>query len=173
MSNLSPNFEDPVPSMRLHLRHLSCSHHHTRNYSAAGTSTHRKPSNLQLPSNRPQVCRLAPPHYLKRSVTNAIGRPDAKQWMRSLKDELPSLGDKKPCILCDLPLNRRCIGTKWVFKVKRGLRTATTTSSSVSVDKSLRDTMPLSGRIFDKGRSKNDASDIRSTWKPFGIQNLP
>ena len=53
------------------------------------------------------------------SFSDATQRPDAQKWIDAMKSEFQSITSNKTWVLCDLPPDRKCIGTKWVFKVKR------------------------------------------------------
>ena len=49
----------------------------------------------------------------------AISSPAAKQWESAMKDEYDSLMKNNTWTLTELPIGRKVIGTKWVFKLKR------------------------------------------------------
>ena len=49
----------------------------------------------------------------------AVNHPDASKWRQAMEDELQSIEHNKTWILCELPRGRKCIGSKWVFKVKK------------------------------------------------------
>jgi hypothetical protein len=53
------------------------------------------------------------------TFADALRRPDSKEWLKSMEDEMQSIQDNDTWTLCDLPPGRKCIGTKWVFKTKR------------------------------------------------------
>jgi hypothetical protein len=53
------------------------------------------------------------------TLADALRRPDAHEWVKAMQEEMKSLEDNKTWTLCELPCNRKCIGTKWVFKTKR------------------------------------------------------
>jgi Reverse transcriptase (RNA-dependent DNA polymerase) len=59
------------------------------------------------------------PTYEPQSFDDAIACPDAKEWIEAMKDEMKSMVENKAFALCDLPPRRKCIGCKWVFKIKR------------------------------------------------------
>jgi hypothetical protein len=40
-------------------------------------------------------------------------------WRRAIMEEMDSIEENGTCSLIDLPLGRKPIGVKWVFKVKR------------------------------------------------------
>ena len=48
----------------------------------------------------------------------ALRRPGADKWIEAMISEIESIIANKTWTLCDLPLGRSCIGTKWVFKLK-------------------------------------------------------
>jgi len=45
-------------------------------------------------------------------------RDDAKKWYKAVKDELQALEENKRWTLMQLPLGRKAIDNKWVFKIK-------------------------------------------------------
>ena len=47
-----------------------------------------------------------------------MARSDAKEWRDSMVAELIALDEKDSWFLVDLPLGKRVIGTKWVFRIK-------------------------------------------------------
>ena len=53
------------------------------------------------------------------TYVEAMQRPDSEYWLKAMKDELASIEKNKTWILCDLPPGRKCIGTKWVYRIKR------------------------------------------------------
>jgi len=53
------------------------------------------------------------------SYQDAMSRSDAEQWQKAMEDEMQSIHDNKTWTLTDLPPGRRCIGTKWVYKIKK------------------------------------------------------
>ena len=53
------------------------------------------------------------------TYVEAMQRPDLEYWLKAMKDELASIEKNKMWILCDLPPGRKCIETKWVYKIKR------------------------------------------------------
>jgi hypothetical protein len=52
------------------------------------------------------------------SFHEAIRRPDANKWIAAMISEIDSIVENKTWSLCDLLAIRKCIGTKWVFKIK-------------------------------------------------------
>lgn len=53
-----------------------------------------------------------------RTYQEAIARPDANEWITSLRDELQSLDDQKVWNVVEREPDTRCVTAKWVFKVK-------------------------------------------------------
>ena len=53
------------------------------------------------------------------SYQDAMSRSDAEQWQKAMEDEMQSVHENKTWTLTNLPPGRRCIGTKWVFKIKK------------------------------------------------------
>ena len=60
-----------------------------------------------------------PPDNDPPTLTDALRRSDAQNWINAMKEELQSIKDNQTWCLCDLPPGRKYIGTKWVFKMKR------------------------------------------------------
>lgn len=58
------------------------------------------------------------PVYEPRTYDEAMNCPDRDQWMVAMVEELNSIEDNNTWELTDLPLGRKSIGSKWVFKVK-------------------------------------------------------
>ena len=65
--------------------------------------------------------------------------------------ELQSIQDNKTWVLCDLPPGRECIGTKWVFKVKRDGNN---------------ELVKYKGRLVAKGYSQIAGLDFNDTYAP-------
>ena len=53
------------------------------------------------------------------SYQETIDSPNHKEWMDSMKDEIDSMARNKVWELINLPPQRKSIGNKWVFKIKR------------------------------------------------------
>jgi Reverse transcriptase (RNA-dependent DNA polymerase)/Integrase core domain/Pol polyprotein, beta-barrel domain len=53
------------------------------------------------------------------SYEEAIKRPDGDKWLQAMKEELRSIDANNTWVLCRLPPGRKCIGSKWVFKLKK------------------------------------------------------
>jgi hypothetical protein len=49
----------------------------------------------------------------------AVASPDRDKWISAMKEELESLRHHGTYKLTDLPSERRAVGSKWVFKIKR------------------------------------------------------
>lgn len=50
----------------------------------------------------------------------AMASPDASRWLEAMNEELESLRVTKTYEFADLPVNRKAIGSKWVYKLKTG-----------------------------------------------------
>jgi Reverse transcriptase (RNA-dependent DNA polymerase) len=59
------------------------------------------------------------PTFEPPSFQEAVTCEDAPHWIEAMKDEINAMHNNNAWILCDLPPGRKCIGTKWVFKIKR------------------------------------------------------
>lgn len=53
------------------------------------------------------------------NVHDAIARPDSSHWVAAMKNEYESLMKKETWELVDLPSNRKSIGCRWVFHLKK------------------------------------------------------
>lgn len=52
------------------------------------------------------------------NVQEALASPQAKQWKCAMKEKLDSLTQRKTWETAHLPEGKRCVGCKWVFKLK-------------------------------------------------------
>ena len=59
----------------------------------------------------------------------AMMSPDSAKWLEAMKSEMRSMYENKVWTLIDLPIDRRAIDIKWIFKRK------TDTDSSVTIYK--------------------------------------
>lgn len=55
-----------------------------------------------------------------RTFKQAMSSPDASRWIEAMNEELNSLQSTKTYELADLPIDRKAIGSKWVYKLKKG-----------------------------------------------------
>jgi len=53
------------------------------------------------------------------SYQEAIDSPNHKEWMDAMRDEMDSMARNKVWEHVNLPPQRKSIGNKWVFKIKR------------------------------------------------------
>lgn len=56
-----------------------------------------------------------------RSFNEAISGQFSEQWLNAMKEEIESLNENGTWELTELPNDRKAIGCKWVFKVKKGM----------------------------------------------------
>ena len=55
---------------------------------------------------------------------DAISRPDAQEWIKAMHEELQGLEELNTWVLCKLPVGKKAIGLKWLYKMKaESLRT--------------------------------------------------
>ena len=54
-----------------------------------------------------------------KTVKEALASPDKAKWMTAMDRELESLGINDVWDLVELPKDRKAVGSKWVFKLKR------------------------------------------------------
>ncbi|UYV78679.1 hypothetical protein LAZ67_16002366, partial [Cordylochernes scorpioides] len=81
----------------------------------------------------------------------AINSKEAPYWRRAMKDELRSLEDRNTWTLSDLPLGKRPISSRWVFKIK--------TNSKGDVER-------FKARLFARGFSQKRNVDFFETYSP-------
>jgi len=53
-----------------------------------------------------------------RDLNEALNSPHAAQWKRAIKEEIKTLESQETWEIMDLPSDKRCIGCKWIFKLK-------------------------------------------------------
>ena len=70
--------------------------------------------------------------------------PDSAKWLKAMKSEMRSMYENKVWTLIDLPIDRRAIEIKWIFKRK------TDADSSVTIYKA---------RLVEKGFDKVQGVD--------------
>lgn len=56
--------------------------------------------------------------YEPQNIEEALTSPQAKRWRHAIKTELDSLIQRKTWETTQLPEGKRCIGCKWIFKLK-------------------------------------------------------
>ena len=54
-----------------------------------------------------------------KSFKEAMSSKNADNWMQAIKEELNAISDNETWEIADLPLGRRSVGSKWVFKEKK------------------------------------------------------
>ena len=82
--------------------------------------------------------------------------PDSEKWLEAMKSEMRSMYENKVWTLIDLPIDRRAIEIKWIFKRK------TDADSSVTIYK-----LDLSQKVFRQvqGVEYNEISSLVSMLK--------
>lgn len=73
---------------------------------------------VQAPEIQTHVTRYQPPDE-PINYREAMRSPMAAAWKEAMEKELASIKENDTWELSDLPPGRKCIGTKWVFKIKR------------------------------------------------------
>ncbi len=63
-----------------------------------------------------------PGPYEPKNLKDAMSAPDATLWKEAVNDEYDSLINNKTWSLTKLPLNRTAIKSRWIFKVKPGVK---------------------------------------------------
>lgn len=84
------------------------------------------------------------------SPSEALSRPDAKEWQDAMKSEYNSLIKNQTWVLVDKPAGAHVVGSKWVFKLKKG------------ADGSVRH----KARLVAKGFSQKYGIDYKETFSP-------
>jgi transposase InsO family protein len=85
----------------------------------AGVKDHA-PSTVQTPRLGLRVAAITEPEADPTTVKQALSRPDADQWRAAMKAEMDSLNTAGTYTIVPLPSGRHPIGSKWVFRTKRG-----------------------------------------------------
>ena len=52
-------------------------------------------------------------------INETLFGPKAKEWIKTMKEEMESMNAKQVQNLVDLPSGQRSIGNKWILKIKR------------------------------------------------------
>ena len=56
-----------------------------------------------------------------KSYAEAVQSSHKSEWQKAMNDEITSLKKNHTWILVEKPGNKRTVGCKWVFRVKKGL----------------------------------------------------
>lgn len=65
------------------------------------------------------VFKVAADNSDPKSFWEAMARPDADKWLEAVKAEMKALIDNGTWERVQLPPDRKAIGSKWFFKIKR------------------------------------------------------
>lgn len=87
-----------------------------------------------------------------KSFDDALSHPE---WFDAMKTEIDSLRDHDVWELVELPKDRKLVGSKWVFKVKRNADGSLERCKARLVAQGWRDStmMKLSVQLYDQSRS--------------------
>ena len=59
------------------------------------------------------------PTYESIHFQDTITCDDVEYWIEVMKDEMQSVYENNTFTLCDLSLSKKCIDSRWVYKIKR------------------------------------------------------
>ncbi|MCO5587237.1 hypothetical protein L7F22_041184 [Adiantum nelumboides] len=76
---------------------------------------------------------------------------NSKNWMAAMQSEYDALIENDTWTLCDLPLGKKAIGTKWVYKLKR--------KPDIEIDR-------YKARLVAKGYAHQKSIDYEETFAP-------
>lgn len=57
-------------------------------------------------------------NYEPRTYQDAVKCDEAEKWIEAMEEELKSIDKNETWELCELPRERKAVGSKWVFKIK-------------------------------------------------------
>ncbi|CAA7035581.1 unnamed protein product [Microthlaspi erraticum] len=86
-----------------------------------------------------------------RSVQEALSCPNSNEWNDAVGEELESMKENHVWDLVDLPPERRAIGNKWIFKIKR--------NADGSIDR-------YKARLVAKCYTQQEGIDYEETFSP-------
>lgn len=85
------------------------------------------------------------------TYNEALNSPQAAEWNEAIQEELDALHKNNTWKLCDLPQDKSCVGSKWVFKIKY--------LSNGDVER-------FKARLCAKGYSQTEGTDFNETFAP-------
>lgn len=86
-----------------------------------------------------------------RDLKEALTSPQATEWKRAINEEIESLESQGTWEIVDLPQDKRCIGCKWIFKLK--------TDSEGKITR-------FKARLVAQGFSQEKGIDYSETYSP-------
>ncbi len=84
-------------------------------------------------------------------MKEALSSPQKAKWVKAMEKEMESLKTNEVWNLVELPVNRKAVGSKWVFRVK--------TDADGTVE-------PHKARLVAQGFSQTFGDDYDETFSP-------
>ena len=84
------------------------------------------------------------------TLQDVLSRPDKEEWLKAIDSEMQSLYENNTWTLVDLPKDRKAIGSKWIFKLK----------------KDANGSKRYKARLVAKGYAQQEGIDYTETFAP-------
>lgn len=86
---------------------------------APATQGKRKPGRPKKVPRNPYGRKGKPQERVELNLTEVLSLPQARAWDDAIEEEIGNLERPKTWVDVELPPGRTCIGSKWVFKIKK------------------------------------------------------